>query len=214
MSRSAMKSSFNLIIAGVGGQGNITASQVIAQAALLEGWIATVGETYGVSQRGGSVMSHVRITRGSPLGPLIPKGDADILVGFEPLETLIVALEYGRPDLRVLVNPRPIYPIGVLAGEERYPGADRILALLRRHLEVLEIVPATELAQQIGDIRSMNLVMVGALAASGLFPLAKESYAEALRGLFEGKALESNGQAFEQGYRTLDSRSQPAPLTG
>jgi len=197
----------NLIIAGVGGQGNITASQVIAQAALLEGLLATIGETYGVSQRGGSVMSHVRLTTGTALGPLIPKGEADILVGFEPLETLQVAMEFGRPDLRVLCNPRPMYPIGVLAGDDRYPSVGEILEALRRHIPYLKLVAATELAQQAGEIRSMNLVMVGALAASGLLPIRQGSYEEALAGLFQGPVLGVNQSAFQKGFLAFSSQS-------
>lgn len=195
----------NLIIAGVGGQGNITASQVIAQAGLREGLLATIGETYGVSQRGGSVMSHVRLTLDTSLGPLIPKGEAHVLVGFEPLETLQVALEYGRPDIRVLCNPRPVYPIGVLAGDQPYPAVEEILGLLRRHSGYLEIVAATELAQQAGEIRSMNLVMVGALAASGLLPVKRENYEQALEGLFEGEVLEINRKAFQKGFQAFSS---------
>lgn len=200
------KDPLNLIIAGVGGQGNITASQVIAQAALLEGLLPTIGETYGVSQRGGSVMSHVRLTAGKALGPLIPKGEADILLGFEPLESLQVAVEFGRPDIRVLCNPRPIYPIGVLAGDDHYPAVEKILEVLRRHIPYLGMVAATELAQQAGDIRSMNLVMVGALAASGLLPMKRGSFEEALSGLFQGPVLEVNRSAFEKGFLAFSAR--------
>lgn len=193
----------NLIIAGVGGQGNITASQVVAQAALIEGFQATIGETYGVSQRGGSVMSHVRIARFAEVGPLIPRGHAQLLVGFEPLETLQVALEYGRPGLRILCNPRPLYPIGVLAGDAAYPPVGKILEILAKHAPDLRTVPATDLARQAGEIRSMNLVMIGALAASGFLPFQKASYEQALRIVFEGPALEVNTRAFEAGFLAL-----------
>ena len=193
----------NLIIAGVGGQGNITASQVVAQAALIEGFRATIGETYGVSQRGGSVMSHVRVCRSAEVGPLIPRGHAHLLVGFEPLETLQVALEYGQPGIRILCNPRPLYPIGVLAGNSAYPPAEKILKILAKHASQLRIVPATDLARQAGEIRSMNLVMIGALAASGFLPFAKAAYEQALQGLFGGSAREVNTRAFEAGFRAL-----------
>jgi len=189
----------NLIIAGVGGQGNILASAVIAQAALLEGLDATIGETYGVSQRGGSVMSHVRLTQGASPGPLIPRGEADILVGFEPLETLQTALAFGSSATRVLVNPRPVYPIGVLAGDISYPPVERILDLLRRHTARLQVIDATEIARQAGDLRAVNLVMVGALAGAGLLAFAEASYHRVLEDLFRGAALETNRRAFEQG---------------
>ncbi len=202
----------NIIIAGVGGQGNITASQVLAQAAQIEGWKTTIGETYGVSQRGGSVMSHVRIARSAEVGPLIPRGHAHLLVGFEPLETLQVALEYGQPGLRILCNPRPLYPIGVLAGDAAYPPVAKILKILARHAPELRTVPATDLARQAGEIRSMNLVMIGALAASGFLPFSKASYEQALQMVFEGPALEVNGRAFEAGFRALSRpRKDRAP---
>ncbi len=193
------KDPFNLIIAGVGGQGNILASAVIAQAALLEGIDATIGETYGVSQRGGSVMSHVRLTAGASPGPLIPRGEADILLGFEPLETFQVAMEFANPDTRILCNPRPVFPIGVLGGDHAYPPVETLLDLLKRHAGGLTIVQATDMAREAGEIRSMNLVMVGAVAGLNLLPLKLESFREALDRQFRGKALEVNREAFERG---------------
>ena len=194
------KDPFNLIIAGVGGQGNILASQVVAQAALTEGLYATIGETYGVSQRGGSVMSHVRVTAGTAVGPLIPQGEGDLIVGFEPIETLQVAMDFGNPRTRVILNPRPVYPIGVLSGDLTYPPIERILGLLQHHVADLMTLPATDIAREAGEIRAMNLVMVGALAASGLLPMKRESYLEAIQDQFRGRALEINQRAFENGY--------------
>jgi len=199
------KDPFNLIIAGVGGQGNILASQVVAQAALTEGLYATIGETYGVSQRGGSVMSHVRITAGMAVGPLIPQGEGDLLVGFEPVETLQVAMDFANPGTRVILNPRPVYPIGVLSGDLTYPPVERILELLEHHVADLKSLPATEMAREAGEIRAMNLVMVGALAAAGLLPMKKESYLRAIRDQFRDRALEINQRAFESGYAARPS---------
>ena len=108
------KDPFNLIIAGVGGQGNILASQVVAQAALMEDLNATIGETYGVSQRGGSVMSHLRISKQSVWSPQIPRGQAHIVVALEPTEALRVLQAYGNPEVRVIVNTRPVYSVGVI----------------------------------------------------------------------------------------------------
>ena len=197
--KSLTRDPLNLIIAGVGGQGNILASAVVAQAAMLEGIDATIGETYGVSQRGGSVMSHVRLTRGESPGPLIPRGEADILVGFEPLETLQVLMEFGSAETHVILNPRPVYPIGVLAGDLTYPPVEKILDLIGRHTARLSVVDATEIARQAGDLRAVNLVMVGALAATGLLPFKLETYQSVLETQFKGQSLEINHNAFEQG---------------
>lgn len=198
------KGPLNLIIAGVGGQGNILASAVIAQAALLEGLDATIGETYGVSQRGGSVMSHVRLAAGESPGPLIPRGGADVLVGFEPLETFQVALEFAHRGTRILLNPRPVYPIGVLAGDQSYPPVETMIRLLERHAGEVAVLEATEMARQAGEIRSMNLVMVGAVAGMRLLPLEVESYHEVLGTLFRGRDLERNREAFERGRRAAE----------
>jgi len=207
---SLSKDPLNLIIAGVGGQGNILASAVIAQAALSEGLDATIGETYGVSQRGGSVMSHLRLTKGASPGPLIPRGEADILVGFEPLETLQVALEFANKETRILLNTRPVYPIAVLAGERAYPPVDEVVDILNHHAAGLTVIEATEMAKEAGEIRSMNLVMVGAVAATGLLPLKLKSYQAVLKDLFKGRALDTNRLAFEQGYRAVHANPSSA----
>ena len=197
------KDPLNLIIAGVGGQGNILASQVIAQAALLEGLETTIGETYGVSQRGGSVMSHVRLTATASPGPLIPLGQADLLLGFEPLETFKVAMDYANPSTCMICNPRPVYPIGVIAGDMTYPSIEQMLDLLKAHVATLDLLPAADIAKEAGEMRAMNLVMVGALAATGRLPLEMSSYEKALKGLFQGRTLKTNWNAFQQGYKAI-----------
>jgi indolepyruvate ferredoxin oxidoreductase, beta subunit len=115
------KEPLNIIICGVGGQGNILASQVLATAGIKQGLKVSIGETYGASQRGGSVMSHIRFAQSFHPGPLIPKGEADLIVGFEPLETLRVLIDYGKDDTKVISNSRPNYPLSVLSGEAKYP---------------------------------------------------------------------------------------------
>ena len=205
--KASPKDPLNLIIAGVGGQGNILASSVIAQATLLEGLNATIGETYGVSQRGGSVMSHLRITAGTSPGPPIPRGEADILVGLEPLETFQVAQEFGNSQTSILCNPRPVYPISVLAGDMAYPPIEKLLDLLDRHSAGLQTIQATEIAQETGEVRAMNLVMVGAVSGLNLLPLKLESYHSVLEKLFRDRTLEVNRKAFDCGYQAV------APLT-
>jgi len=194
-----LRDPLNVVVAGVGGQGNILASQVIARAALLAGWRAIVGETYGVSQRGGSVASHVRLTRGRPVGPQIPRGEADVLVGFEPRETWAVAQELASRHTQVLCNPHPALPIAVLAGDAPYPDVDDLLARLAAAVAGLTTVLATDLARRLGEPRAMNLVMVGALAGAGLVPLPAESYRTALAELFSGRALAVNEEALRLG---------------
>jgi indolepyruvate ferredoxin oxidoreductase beta subunit len=120
----------NLIITGVGGQGNVLASQIVASAGIREGLFVTVGETYGASQRGGPVMSHVRFSEKAQCSPLISEGQADVVVGMEPVEALRVMAEFGSPDTRVILSPRPIFPPWVLAGLATYPPIQEILSKL------------------------------------------------------------------------------------
>ncbi|MBC7105952.1 MAG: 2-oxoacid:acceptor oxidoreductase family protein, partial [Firmicutes bacterium] len=167
---------YNLIITGVGGQGTVLASQVVAAAAVDSGLLVAVGETFGASQRGGSVMSHVRISRDRRYGPLIPRGRATIVVGFEPLETLRVLLNYGNPSTRVIMNLRPNYPPGVLTGSNVYPDPGTLEEAVRRISAGLLAFNATELAIRAGSPVTANLVMTGALAGSELLPIAVTAY--------------------------------------
>ncbi len=193
----------NLIITGVGGQGNILASQVIADVAADEGYHITVGETYGLSQRGGAVMSHVRLSRELECGPLIPSGMADVIIGFEPLETLRVAVQYSNKDTRVILNPRPNYPIGVLAGDYRYPPLDDILENLRKMVGSVRVVETTELANKVGSSLVQNMVMVGCLAGSGLLPFKLKSFEKSPKTIFSGDKLKLNRKAFALGVKAL-----------
>jgi len=194
------KDPLNLIITGVGGQGNVLASQVVAWAAIREGLYVTVGETYGASQRGGAVMSHLRLSAESQYSAWIPEGQADIVVGLEPVEALRVIAEFGNPKTRVIVNPRPIYPIGVLSGEAKYPPVEEILGKLGELVDRVEVVEATEVGE---TVLVANMVMVGALAGSGLVPIAIASFEEAIAEIIAPKDLQSNLQAFKKGMEAI-----------
>ncbi|MDY6965367.1 MAG: indolepyruvate oxidoreductase subunit beta [Halobacteriota archaeon] len=193
------KDPLNLIICGVGGQGNVLASQIIASAGINEGLFVTIGETYGASQRGGSVMSHVRFSEVMQYGPLIPVGQADVILGFEPTETLRVIADYGNPDIDVIVNPRPYYPIDVLSGRVEYPEISEILDTIKELSASLKVVEATELAKAAGDTVVQNVAMVGCLAGSGLLPISVKSYEETIKEMFSEKKQELNLKAFEKG---------------
>lgn len=197
-----MKDPLNIVITGVGGQGNILVSEILAKAATAEGFKVTVGEAYGMSQRGGSVSSHIRLSRESQYGPVIPAGHADIIVGFEPVEAARAAAELGHPGVKMIVNPRPVYPVGVLMGKCTYPDpGELILALKRLSAEVL-IIESTELAAQAGDSVVQNIVMVGALAGSGYLPVSPETFTSVINGVVPEKSLEINKKAFQLGYDT------------
>ncbi len=190
----------NVIIAGVGGQGNVVASEVIATALSRAGYRVSVGETFGASQRGGSVMSHVRADRGETPGPLIPKGLADIVVGFEPLETLRITADYGRETTRVIVNPRPVYPLAVQRGDATYPEPSDLLGKLSSLVAEMVVIEATEFARQAGDVRAQNLAMVGALVGTGWLPITAESVDAILAERFSEDLLRLNRDAFRLAF--------------
>ncbi|MCD6296874.1 MAG: 2-oxoacid:acceptor oxidoreductase family protein, partial [Deltaproteobacteria bacterium] len=117
---------YNLIITGVGGQGNVLASRMVGDMLSQLGFYVTIGETFGASQRGGSVMSHLRISAASTFSPQIPKGRANMIVALEPTEAIRVLRDYGNPEVGVLCNTRPIHSIGVISGEQTYPALKEI----------------------------------------------------------------------------------------
>ncbi|HBV99379.1 MAG: hypothetical protein JL50_21830 [Peptococcaceae bacterium BICA1-7] len=194
---------FNVIVTGVGGQGNVLASQVLAAAAVEAGCRVSIGETFGASQRGGSVMSHVRISRDRTCGPLIPRGKARLVVGFEPLETLRVLMEYGSEDTVVIVNNRPNYPIGCLLGEDKYPDPQRIIEAVKKLVSTCHVLPATDLAMEAGSPMAANMVLTGALAGAGVLPVDGNYFRDTIEMLFSGEVKEINRRAFESGFKAV-----------
>jgi len=195
----AEKESYNLIIAGVGGQGNVLASQLIGQVFIRKGYFVTIGETYGASQRGGAVMSHIRISKARQLSPLIPKGKADVLMALEPVEAIRVLIPYGSPHVVALVNTRPLYPVDVTAGEATYPEIEEIKRTLEGLTSRVYFIDATERAVHMGLPVLGNMIMVGALLQLKLLPLDSEEFREALSKEFDTKRLHMNIKALEQG---------------
>jgi len=190
----------NIIITGVGGQGNVLASQILSVAAAEAGYRVAVGETFGVSQRGGSVMSHVRISRDKSFGPLIPRGRAHVVAGFEPLETMRVILDYANPDTVVIMNDRPNYPLGCLLGEDKYPDPARIEEAVKKMVSRVHTLPATHLAQEAGSPLAANMVMTGAMAGSRFLPFGREYFIKTIESLFTGSVRDLNLRAFDMGY--------------
>jgi indolepyruvate ferredoxin oxidoreductase beta subunit len=193
----------NVVITGVGGQGNILASHILASAAIVEGYHATIGETYGQSQRGGAVMSHVRLSKQLEYGPLIPRGQAQVIVGLEPMETLRVAAYYANPETKVIVNPRPNYPLMVLYGAQEYPAVEELLARLKEMTAEVKVVESTELAKQAGEAMASNVVIIGALAGSGWVPIPLETFNSVLKELIPQKILAINQKAFQLGVEEI-----------
>lgn len=195
---------FNLIVAGVGGQGSVLASHIIAEAAIAVGLKVRVGETFGAAQRGGKVHSHIRIGR-DVYGPLCPKGSLDVLVGLEPNETLRLAVDYAAPGTFVLTNTRPVLPMDANIGTDEYPEIDDIVDGLRRLSKTVVAFDMTDLAVKARNERTLNVVMLGALAASGRLPFDAGSLRDAIVERIPPKTVEANMEAFRLGSEHLGS---------
>jgi indolepyruvate ferredoxin oxidoreductase beta subunit len=182
----------NLIIAGVGGQGSLFASQVVAQAAIQEGFSVRIAETYGVTQRGGPVYSQVRIGH-HVYGPLIPRGRCDLILGLEPIETLRRAADYLAPGGSVAINIRANVPLETRLGRQPDLSFETIREELRK-LEVGELlaVDARAMAERAGGAGSMNVFMIGTLFGFDIFPLSYDSVEKALRTVTRPRFLEGN----------------------
>ena len=192
-----------MIITGVGGQGNVLSSQLVGQAFVRKGYFVTIGETYGSSQRGGSVMSHIRISSRKQLSPLIPKGKADVVVALEPVEGLRVLTAYGNPETIAIANTRPIYPVDVTSGQEKYPEMEEIEKALASLSRRVYTIPATEKAMQMGSPILGNMIMIGALLELDLLPLSVGEFQETLAKNFDARKLKINLQALEEGKRSI-----------
>ena len=199
------KEPINLIITGVGGQGNVLASQVLGRMLIRKGLQVTIGETYGLSQRGGAVMSQVRISTRKTYGPMIPQGQADLVAGLEPLEVLRTLGHYGRPDIRVLTNDRPIYPINVLSGSSVYPETEQIHQTLEDLARKVWWLPITREALQLGNAILANMIMVGALIGTGLLPVTAEDFIPLAQSLWDPQRADLNIRAIETGIQLVRS---------
>lgn len=203
MNKELVKDPLNIIICGVGGQGNILASELFASALVEKGYFTTVGETYGASQRGGSVMSHVRISAAAEYGVLIPMKQADIIVSFEPTDTIRVARDYANKSTIIITDSRPNYPLGVLSGEASYPPMEAIEAELNGLAGQVQVIAATNLAVEAGNSQAANILLMGALTALPSVPIDIEEYNQVLEQRFKGSALELNRKVFKIGYEHI-----------
>ena len=205
MSKELVKDPLNIIISGVRGQGNILATELLASALVEKGYFATVGETYGASQRGGSVMSHVRISAATEYGVLIPLQQADIIVSFEPTDTLRVARDYANKSTLIITDSRPNYPLGVLIGEAQYPPVEAIEAELKKLSGQVQIIEATNLALKAGNSQATNILLMGALTALPSVPIDIDDYERILEQRFSGQVLEMNLKVLRIGYEQVKS---------
>ena len=189
-----------IVIAGVGGQGTLLASRLLAEAAISAGLSVKIGETYGMAQRGGPVMGHIQMG-GEAMNPQIRKGEADALIGFEPAEAVRRGVTYLKEGGLALVNTRVTAPVEVISGLVLYPDMSEMMALLRRVTGNVKAFDATTVAEEAGDPITTNIVMLGALTASGVLPYGEDVMVETIKAGLRPQFIELNMRAFELGKR-------------
>jgi len=187
----------NIILAGVGGQGNVRGALILGTAAVKAGYRARVSDVYGIAQRGGPVLSHVRIGR-EIYGSMVEEHRSDIVVGLEPMEALRATSRFLRPSGTVILSTRPIYPVEVNTGKAQYPRLEEILAVIGKASRKIVTLDATKVAEEAGIPIAANIVVLGVLAGLGILPFSELALKDAIRENIP-RALEQNLRAFEAG---------------
>jgi indolepyruvate ferredoxin oxidoreductase beta subunit len=191
-----MSKSYSFLLAGVGGQGTILASNVLAEVALAAGFDVKKSEVHGMAQRGGSVNTHVRWDRERVYSPLVSLGEADVLLVFERAEALRYA-EYLRVGGAAVVNAHTIEPITVTSGGAHYPEEAELRAVFGRLTERLFLVPGTAIARELGNARAANVVLLGAV--STFLDVPDATWLQVIEARVPPRYVELNRQAFLRG---------------
>lgn len=191
-----------LIIVAVGGQGNLLASKVLGEAALLADVPVRMSEIHGMAQRGGVVESAVVF--GDAKSTIISDGEADVLLGFEPSETLR-ALNKCNSETVVITNVSPLPPFTVAIGKGAYPDIDEMQKLIRQKTAKMIAFDGIALAKEAGNIMSLNIVLLGSLIQTGILPLSAEQVKEAIRTKTKAAFVDTNLKAFDLGFSAAQS---------
>lgn len=199
---------FNIVLAGVGGQGTLLAAEILGTAALKDGLNVRVSEIHGMAQRGGAVTSDVRIGR-KVLAPTVLEGQADVLLGFEPLETLR-NLKYASKKTLVIMSDERIPPPELTSKNIDYPSMDEIFEKIQTFTKKILIVKTTRLAEEAGSSLTQNIVLIGALAATEKLPVKTESLIQAIKELVPARHVKTNIKAFDLGYNYVKSKDEHA----
>jgi indolepyruvate ferredoxin oxidoreductase beta subunit len=194
-----MKKKTSIVLTGVGGQGVITAANLLGKAAVKAKIGVFVSEIHGMAQRGGAVVCTVRM--GDVTSPLLPSGAADVLVSMEPVEALR-NIYYVNKKTIIITDKNPIIPFTVTVGGEQYPKVEEIFKELSAHAKLYP-VDALKIAKEAGAIITKNTVMLGALAASEILPFKPEVLLETILEDIPEKYKDVNKKAFESGMKAV-----------
>ncbi len=193
---------YNIYISGVGGQGIIKTSVIIGEAAMNEGLNVVMSEIHGMSQRGGSVSTELKI--GNYKSSVVEQARADMILGFEPIEVLR-GLNKANECTKLIFNNFPIVPSTLTQTGESYPDIDKdIITNLNDNFKEVYPINATKLAKNAGSVLSLNMVLLGAAVAIDEFPLSRESVESAMKNNLAPKFHDMNLKAIELGYNAVD----------
>jgi len=187
----------NILVAGVGGQGVILASDIMCEVFMEAGYDVKKSEVHGMAMRGGIVTSHFRFGK-KVYSPLIKEGEVDILFAFEQLEGLRW-VNHLRPDGKILMNDHKINPPAVNLGEMEYPKA--IPEMIRLKIKNFHLIKGTEIALQLGDVRAANVVLLGAI--SKFFEVNEDLWLKTILNYLPSKVHELNKKAFSGGRNQI-----------
>ncbi len=194
-----MSPKIDLLKTGVGGQGNILASDIVSEVALAAGYDVKKTDTLGMTQRGGSVISHVRIA-GNVYSHLIKEGEVDILLAFEKLEGVRWA-SYLKPDAVAIINNQAVPPLSVNLGVDKYPTDEEVNRILKQYADRIYLVEGTRRATELGNARTLNIFMLGCLSV--FLPFKLQAWHEAIAQHLPEKLLKLNNTAFDMGIKEI-----------
>jgi indolepyruvate ferredoxin oxidoreductase beta subunit len=194
-----MKGKINIILTGVGGQGVITAANILGKAALKEKVNVFVSEVHGMAQRGGSVNCSVRM--GEVSGPLVSSGTADAILSTEPIEALRY-IHYSNKNTKIITDINPVVPYTVSVGEEKYPDIEEVFKEISKYGKLYKI-DAVKISKDAGALITKNIVMLGALSATGILPFTPDVFLETILENIPKKFKAMNRKAFDGGLKAI-----------
>lgn len=194
-----MSDKTSIVLTGIGGQGVITAANILGKATVNAKVNVYVSEVHGMAQRGGAIICTVRM--GNVSGPLVASGTADVIVSTEPIEALRY-IQYANKKTKVITDINPVIPFTVTVGEEKYPNVEDVFNEIRSYAE-LYTIDALKIAKQSGAIITKNIVMLGALVAADILPFKSEILLQTILDNVPAKYKEINRKAFEGGIKAI-----------
>jgi len=194
-----MRDKTNIVLTGVGGHGVITAANILGKAALKAKVNVFVSEIHGMAQRGGTVNCAVRM--GNVSGALVASGTADVVLSTEPIEALRY-IRYSNKDTKIITDITPVIPFTVSVGMEKYPDIEKVFKELNNYGKLFKI-DAVKIAKDAGALITKNIVMLGALAASGALPFKSGLLLETILENVPSKFKDINKKAYEGGFKAF-----------